>query len=181
MWSIVIEHEANSGLWWNEPPLFGPTKKIHQRMVADGRIQEAMVLQAAVTHSIWWAVRASSDLTQHICPRCGLGSETLLHRLWACLNNELCPHPDVINAQGPRDHAAAGCDDNAAFWLGCLITGHMTNPKRECVLLKDCITVTTGNFAEMLRRTGRAGVDGSGGKNSSHTRYRAVGQVAVSY
>ena len=51
----------------------------------------------------------------------------------------------------------------------------MINPKPAGVLLKDCITVTTGNFADLLRRTKRTGVDGSGGKNSSHPRFRAVG------
>ena len=147
MWLHVAPHEANSGIWWNEPPCFGPTKKIHQRMLADGRIQEAMALQAAVAHNIWWAVRASSDPTLHICPRRGLASETLLHRLWACPNNELCSRPDVLSTQGLRGQAAAGCDDNAAFWLGCLIAGRIINAKPEGVLPKDCIAVAKANFA----------------------------------
>ena len=42
MWSSITDHEANSGLWYNEPPLVEPTPKIHQKILADGGIQEAM-------------------------------------------------------------------------------------------------------------------------------------------
>ena len=49
----------------------------------------------------------------------------------------------------------------------------MISPKPDGVLHKYCITVTADNVAD-LRRTKRAGVDGSGGKNSSHPRFRAV-------
>ena len=83
----VTPHEANSGLWLNEAPRFGPTKKTHQEMLADGRIQAAMTVQAEVAHNIWEAVRANSDLALHMCPRCGLFLETLLHRLSTCQNN----------------------------------------------------------------------------------------------
>ena len=38
MWCSVTEHEANSGLWQREPPLIEPTRKIHQKMLAEGRI-----------------------------------------------------------------------------------------------------------------------------------------------
>ena len=99
-------------------------------MLADGRIQEAMALQAAVTHNIWCAVRASSDPTQHICPRCGLASETLLHRLWTCPNNELCSHPDVISTQGLRDQAATGCDNNAMATSRCRYHSMTTGRRR---------------------------------------------------
>ena len=44
MWSSVIEHEANSGLWGGEAPLIEPTRKIHQKLLTEGRIQEAMAL-----------------------------------------------------------------------------------------------------------------------------------------
>lgn len=94
-------------------------------MLADGRIQEAMALQAAVAHNIWCAARASSDPTLHFCPRCGHAAETMFYRLWVCPDNDLCSHLDVISTQELRDQAAPGCDHNAAFWLGCLIIGYM--------------------------------------------------------
>lgn len=47
--------------------------------------------------------------------------------------------------------------------------------KPETVLLKDCVTVTRGEFARPLKLTGRGGVDGPGGKNGSNARFRAVG------
>ena len=44
MWSDVTEHEVNNGLWSGEALLIEPTRKIHQKLLADGRIQEAMAL-----------------------------------------------------------------------------------------------------------------------------------------
>ena len=87
MWSSVTDHEANSGLWKGEPPFIEPTRKIHQKMLADGRVPEAMALQAAVTHNVWCASRATQDRTLILCLRCGGEPETLLHRFWTCNNN----------------------------------------------------------------------------------------------
>ena len=44
MWTHVATHEANSGLWSGEGPLMEPTKRVHRRLLAEGRIQEAMAL-----------------------------------------------------------------------------------------------------------------------------------------
>ena len=49
MWSQVAKHDANSGLWSGEAPLIDLTKKLHRKLLAEGRVQEAMALQAAVT------------------------------------------------------------------------------------------------------------------------------------
>ena len=96
MWEHVSAHEANSGLWHGEPPLFGPTQKLYQKLLTDGKIERAMDLQAAPTLNISCATRTSSDPLQHICPRYGAEAETLVHRLWTCPNNSLCSHPDVV-------------------------------------------------------------------------------------
>ena len=82
MWNNVTKHEANSGLWSGEAPLMEPTRKIHHKLLAEGRIQEAMALQAAATHDVWCASRASEDPLLMRCPRCGGENETLLHRHW---------------------------------------------------------------------------------------------------
>ena len=39
MWLEVAKHDANSGLWTGEPPILEPTKKIHQKLFADGKVQ----------------------------------------------------------------------------------------------------------------------------------------------
>ena len=71
MWRAVTDHEASSGLWKGEPPVIEPTRKIHQKMLADGRVLEAMALQAAVAHNVWCAYRATQGPTLSLCPRCG--------------------------------------------------------------------------------------------------------------
>ena len=54
-------------------------------------------------------------------------------------------------------------------------TGSMVNPKPDRLTLEDCSTTATGRFEEILRTTGRAGVNGSGGDTSSNPRVRSVG------
>ena len=61
IWKKLAEREANSGLWTNEPPILEPTKKIHRRLLAEGKIQEAMAFQAVVPHNVWTKQRASDD------------------------------------------------------------------------------------------------------------------------
>ena len=51
----------------------------------------------------------------------------------------------------------------------------MFNPKVQRVPVTGCITTTCGRFEEFLRLTGRCGVEGSGGANSSQPRCRSVG------
>ena len=101
MWKEVAEHDANSGLWPGEPPILEPTKKMHQKLQADGKVQEAMALQAAVTHNVWPAARVADDPLLMICTRCNQAAETLLHRHWACLNLEQCDHPAVKKTSAP--------------------------------------------------------------------------------
>ena len=87
MWCSVTDHEANSSLWEGEPPLIEPTRNIHQKMLAEGRVLVAMALQTVVTHNVWCAFRATQDPTLIVRPRCGGEPETLLHRFWTCPNN----------------------------------------------------------------------------------------------
>lgn len=115
MWQNVTPHEANSGLRHGEGPLFGPTLRIHHSMLANGNVQEAMAVQAAVAHNIWGAVRANKDPALHMCPRCGLFPETLLHRLWTCENNCECTHEDLVRTQDLRTRALEGCSGSVAF------------------------------------------------------------------
>ena len=75
MWSQVAKHDANSGLWSGEAPLMGPTKKLHQKLRGEGRVQEAMALQAAVAHNVWHASRATDDPLFMQCARCNQGEE----------------------------------------------------------------------------------------------------------
>ena len=70
MWSQVAKHDANFGLWSGEPPLMEPTKKFHQKLLAEGRVQEAMALQATVTHNVWHASRATDDPLFMKCRPC---------------------------------------------------------------------------------------------------------------
>lgn len=108
--------------------------------------------------------------------RCVRGeAETLLHRFWTCPKNCDAAHPDIAGAQHLIPDVVAGCGSNAAFWLGCLITGGMLNPKVGRVPVKDCITTICWRFAEILKLIGRCGVDGFGGTNSSQPRCRSVG------
>ena len=99
MWSDVAEHHANSGLWTGEPPILEPTKKFHQKLLADGKVQEAMALQAAVTHNVWPAARATDDPLLMMCTRCNLEPEALFHRHWTCPNLELADHLAVSKTQ----------------------------------------------------------------------------------
>ena len=138
-----------------------PTKKIDHRLLAEGRVQEAMALQAAVTHNVWCASRATDDPLFMQCPRCGHDKETLLHRHWTCPDLNNCVHPAVRGAQHLIPRTVDGVEDNAAFWLGCVLTGKMVNPQVGLVPLRGCITHVEGNFADILKSTG---VDGSGGK-----------------
>lgn len=39
MWTQVAKRDANFGLWSGEGPLTEPTKKFHQRLVTEGRVQ----------------------------------------------------------------------------------------------------------------------------------------------
>ena len=63
----MAKHEANSGLWTREPPILEPAKKVHQKLLADGKVQEAMGLQAAVLHNVWTKERATDDPLLQIC------------------------------------------------------------------------------------------------------------------
>ena len=106
-------------------------------MLADGRVPEAMALQAAATHNVWCASRVTQDPTLSLCSRCGGEPETLLHRFWTCPNNAQCVHPDIAGVQHLISEANAVCSSNAAFWLGCLITGGMLNPMIERVPIQN--------------------------------------------
>ena len=128
MWAHVAKHDANSGLWSGEAPLMATAKKAHQRLLAEGRVQEAMALQAAVTHNVWCASRGTDDPLFTQRPRCGHDKETLLHRHWICPNLDDSDHPAVRGAQHLITRAVDGVVDNAAFWLGCVLTGNMVNP-----------------------------------------------------
>ena len=176
MWKNVAEHEANSGLWANEPPILEPTKKIHRKLLAEGKIQEAMALQAVVLHNVWTKQRASDDPLMQKCIRCDSGDvETLLHRHWTCKNLRECEHQAVKKTQRFVQRTTNGVEDNAAFWLGCTLTGGMVEPAVGLVAAQDCITHRVGDFTKFLKATGVCGVDGSGGANSSFTRGRSVG------
>ena len=59
--------------------------------------------------------------------------------------------------------------------MGCVLATFMLTPTPDSVLRQDCHPVSTGDFATLLRRTGRGGLDGSGGTLSRHSRIRAVG------
>ena len=128
MWSQVAKGEANSGLWSGVPPIMEPTKKFHQKLLAEGRVQEAMGLQVAVAHNVWHASRATDDPLFMECTRCNQADETLLHRYWTCPNLDRCDHPAVKKTQHLVQRAVAGVEDNAAFWLGCTLTGSMVKP-----------------------------------------------------
>lgn len=118
MWTHVATHEANSGLWSGEGPLMEPTKKIHHRLMVEGRIQEAMALQAAVTHKIWCASRATDDPLFMQCPRCGDPKETLLRRHWFCPDLGNCRHPAVRGTQHLIPEAIKGVEDCCLLaWL----------------------------------------------------------------
>lgn len=102
--------------------------------------------------------------------------ETLLHSLWTCPNNNSCSHPAVEDTQNLIGEAVGGCPEQAAFWLGGVLTGKMLPARPPIVLREDCKLTRMGNFAEILKATGRCGVDGSGGKLfSSNARLRTVG------
>ena len=38
MWKNVAKHEANAGLWTKEPPILEPTKKVHRKLLAEGKV-----------------------------------------------------------------------------------------------------------------------------------------------
>ena len=120
-------------------------------------------MQAAVTHNVWHAARATDEPLFRICTRCNQAEETLLHRHWTCPNLNQCEHPAVKNTQHLIRRAEAGVEDNAAFWLGCTLTGSMVNPAVGLMSATDCISQTEGDFAGILKKTGVCGVGGSGG------------------
>ena len=171
----VAEHEANTGLWTGEPPILEPTKKVHQKLLADGKVQEAMALQAAVLHNVWTKDRATDDPLLKICNRCNQEVETLLHRHWTCPNLTQCDRPAVKKTQYLPQRATNEVEHNAAFWFGCTLTGGMLELAVGLIFAKDCITHREGNFADIPKATGVCGVDGSGGQNSSFARGRSVG------
>ena len=98
VWQNISPRQANGGLWDGEPADFARTKAIHQRLLANGEIDEANAPRAVVTHNVWYAQRATKDTDLRMCPRCGEEEESLLHRHWTCKNNGLCTHPDVVNS-----------------------------------------------------------------------------------
>ena len=112
-----------------EAPLIEPTRKMHQKLMAEGCIQEAMALQAAVTHNVWCASRASEDPLLMQCPRCGGETETLLHRFWTCPNYCAADHPAIRGTQHLIPDAVAGCESNSPFWLGCF--NHRRHAQRQ--------------------------------------------------
>lgn len=178
MGSNASAHKTNSGLEQEKPEL-GPANEIYKRMLGDSLILHARDLEAAVTDNVWCAVRATQESQLQLKTRCGLHPETFLHRLWACENNAECSRLDVINAQHRRVRAVSGSRVNGAFWLGCVLTTFMLTPKPNSVLRQDSHLVITGGFAALLRRTGRGGLDGSGGRLSTHSRLRAVGRSVI--
>ena len=111
-------------------------------------------MQAAVTHNVWHVSRATGDPLFMKCARCNMADETLLHRHWACPNLEKCEHPTVPGTQHLIQRAIAGVEDNAAFWLGCTLTGGVVNPAAGLVPREDCITQIEGDFAGILKKTG---------------------------
>lgn len=135
-------------------------------------------MQAAVTHNVWYASRATGDPFFMQCTRCNQGEEPLLHRCWACPNLNDSDQPAIKNTQHLIPRAVAGKEDNAAFWLGCVLRGSMVNPMVGLAPRRDCITQTEGDFVGILRKTGVCGVDGSGGQNSSFPMGRSVGAGA---
>ena len=62
--------------------------------------------------------------------------------------------------------AFAGSVDDGALWVGCVLTAGMLTPKPESVFKDECRPVITGNFDELLRRTGRGGARRIGAANS---------------
>ena len=125
---------------------------------------------------MWYAQRATKDTELWTGTRCGEAEETLLHRAWTCRNNALCTLPDVTGSQDLIHEAINGCPEQSAFWLGGLLTGNMLPAKPSPVLRAECNATVVGDFAKILKATGRCGVDGSGGKLfSSNPRLRAVG------
>ena len=109
-----------------------------------------------MTHNVWYARRATKDSDLLVCTRCGAEEESLLQYL-------------IPEARG-------GCPDQAAFWLGGILPGSMLPPKPAPVLRARCNPVTVGDFARILKATGRCGVDASGGKLfSSNPCLRTVG------
>ena len=101
-----------------------------------------MALQVAVAHNVWCASRATQDPLLMKRTRCGGEAETLLHRFWTCPNNCDAAHPAIKGARRLIPDAVAGCDSNSAFWLGCLLTGSMVNPKVGRFPIQDCTTTT---------------------------------------
>ena len=173
-------HQANSGLWDGEVANFERTKAIHHRVLAEGKVDEANALRAIVTHNVWYATRATKDTELMTCKRCGEEDETLVHRLWTCPNNRLCTHPAVVSTQNLIHEAINGCPEQGAFWLGGVLAGRMQPARPPRVLRAHCKPKTVGDFAKILRATGRCGVDGSGGKLfSSNARLRTVAGCGV--
>ena len=84
----VSEREANGVLDGGRPDM-SSTKGIHGRIFAEDQIGPAHVLEAIVAHLAWSARRATSDFDLMMCPRCGGGEETLLHRYCTCPNNKM--------------------------------------------------------------------------------------------
>ena len=118
-----------------------------------------MASQAAVTHNVWCKTRASDDPLFRRCTRCDQGEETLLHRHWTCPNLDASDHPAIKSTQQLIPRAVEGVIDNAAFWLGCVLTGNMVNPPVGLVSIRDCITHVEGNFVDILRSIGVCGVE----------------------
>ena len=82
----------------------------------------------------------------------------MLHRIWTCPNLRDSDHPAIKNTQHLIPRAVAGVEDNAAFWLGCVLTGSMVNPMVGLVPRRDCITQIEGDFVGILKNTGVCGV-----------------------
>ena len=52
----------------------------------------------------------------------------MFHRRWTCPNLRDSDHPAIKNTQRLIPRAVADVEDNAAFWLGWILTGSMVNP-----------------------------------------------------
>ena len=66
VWKEVSEHEANGGLEQGIPDLT-VTKKVHAKLLSDGKLFEATALVAIATHGAWSADRASSHEKNKPC------------------------------------------------------------------------------------------------------------------
>ena len=60
MWRNITPGEATGGTEKGTPCL-EPAKKCHSWLTKQGRQQQANCLEAAVTHTVWNATRASAD------------------------------------------------------------------------------------------------------------------------